>query len=101
MQRRRRHGRGDECDTEHPGPEFAGEQELIGAGDGTYLAWAGLAVLVVFAPAVLVVAAAVGGLLAVWVVFSAVFMGARAVVLLARARGDAWLVLGDRLGSPT
>ena len=67
---------------------------LIGAGDGTYLAWAGLVVLVVFAPVVLVVAGTAGGLLAVWVAFSAVFMGARAVVLLARARGDAWLVLG-------
>ena len=81
------------------GAVFVLDGVLIGAGDGTYLAWAGLAVLVVFAPAVLVVAAAVGGLLAVWVVFSAVFMGARAVVLLARARGDRWLVLGDALGS--
>jgi putative MATE family efflux protein len=67
---------------------------LIGAGDGTYLAWAGLVVLAVFAPVVLVVAATVGGLLMVWVAFSALFMGARAVVLLSRTRGDAWLVLG-------
>jgi putative MATE family efflux protein len=67
---------------------------LIGAGDGAYLAWAGLAVLVVFAPVVLAVAGTVGGLLAVWVVFSALFMGARAIVLLARERADAWLVLG-------
>jgi hypothetical protein len=73
---------------------------LIGAGDGTYLAWAGLAVLLAFAPVVLAVAGTVGGLLAVWVAFSVVFMGARAVVLVARARGDAWLVLGDQpLGS--
>jgi putative MATE family efflux protein len=68
---------------------------LIGAGDGTYLAWAGLGVLLAFAPVVLAVAGTVGGLLAVWVAFSTVFMGARAGVLLARARGDAWLVLGD------
>ncbi|GAB3255454.1 MATE family efflux transporter [Nocardioides dilutus] len=81
------------------GVVFVLDGVLIGAGDGTYLAWAGLAVLVVFAPVVLVVAGTAGGLLAVWVVFSAVFMGARAVVLLARARGEAWLVLGDPLGS--
>ena len=29
-----------------------------------------------------------------WVVFTVVFMGARLVVLLHRARGDAWLVTG-------
>ena len=74
---------------------------LIGAGDGTYLAWAGLVVLVVFTPVVLVVAASVGGLLAVWVVFTTVFMGARAVVLLLRERGDGWLVLGVPGERPT
>lgn len=74
---------------------------LIGAGDGAYLAWAGLAVLVVFAPVVLAVASSVGGLLAVWLVFSGLFMGARAVVLLARERGDAWLVLGAPRPRPT
>ncbi|MBJ7357870.1 MATE family efflux transporter [Nocardioides sp.] len=77
------------------GVVFVLDGVLIGAGDGTYLAWAGLAVLVVFAPVVLAVAGTTGGLLAVWVVFSAVFMGARAIVLLTRARGDAWLVLGS------
>lgn len=76
------------------GVVFVLDGVLIGAGDGTYLAWAGLVVLLVFAPVVLVVAGTAGGLLAVWVAFSAVFMGARAVVLLARARGDVWLVLG-------
>ena len=34
------------------------------------------------------------GLVGVWVAFCAVFMGARLVVLLHRARGDAWLVTG-------
>ncbi len=34
------------------------------------------------------------GLVAVWVSFVVVFMGARLVVLLHRARGDAWLVTG-------
>ncbi len=69
---------------------------LIGAGDGSYLAWAGLVVLLVYAPVVLVAATLVTshGLLWVWVSFSAVFMGARGVVLLHRERGDRWLVLG-------
>jgi putative MATE family efflux protein len=77
------------------GVVFVLDGVLIGAGDGTYLAWAGLGVLVVFAPVVLALASGGGSLLAVWVSFSALFMGARAVVLLARARGDSWLVLGD------
>ena len=37
------------------------------------------------------------GLVAVWVAFSVVFMGARLVVLVHRARGDAWLVTGTRV----
>ena len=67
---------------------------LIGAGDGTYLAWAGLAVLAVYTPVVLLVGALGGGVVLVWVAFSAVFMGARFVVLVLRARGDAWMVTG-------
>lgn len=78
------------------GVVFVLDGVLIGAGDGTYLAWAGLLVLAVFAPVVLLVAWSVGGLVWVWVVFSGVFMGARAVVLLARERGDRWLVTGLR-----
>ncbi|MFN8195971.1 MAG: MATE family efflux transporter [Nocardioidaceae bacterium] len=80
------------------GVVFVLDGVLIGAGDGTYLAWAGLVVLLVYAPVVLLVAGLVGahGLLWVWVVFSALFMGARAVVLLRRERGDGWLVLGAR-----
>ncbi|HQR28585.1 MAG TPA: MATE family efflux transporter, partial [Nocardioides sp.] len=69
---------------------------LIGAGDGTYLAWAGLAVLAVYAPAVLVVAATLGSLTGIWATFCVVFMGARAAVLLRRERGEAWLVTGVR-----
>ncbi len=76
------------------GVVFVLDGVLIGAGDGSYLAWAGLLVLGVFAPAVLAVAWVVGGLTWVWVVFSAVFMGARAVLLLGRERRDGWLVTG-------
>ena len=67
---------------------------LIGAGDGTYLARAGVAVLAVYAPVVLAVGALGGGVVLVWVSLSAVLMGARFVVLLHRARGDAWLRTG-------
>jgi MATE family, multidrug efflux pump len=78
------------------GVVFVLDGVLIGAGDGTYLAWAGLLVLAVFAPVVLAVAATIGGLVSVWIVLSAVFMGARAVVLLVRERGERWLVTGLR-----
>jgi putative MATE family efflux protein len=69
---------------------------LIGAGDGAYLARGGLVTLVVYAPVALVVAWLSGGLVAVWVAFAGLFMGARLVVLVHRARGDAWLVTGTR-----
>jgi Na+-driven multidrug efflux pump len=64
---------------------------LIGAGDGRYLAYGGLLTLVAYAPVVLLLH---GSLVAVWIAFSAVFMGARLVVLVHRARRDAWLVTG-------
>ena len=50
----------------------------------------------VYAPLVLAAASVAGGLVAVWVVFSTVFLGARLVVLARRALGDAWLVTGVR-----
>ena len=67
---------------------------LIGAGDGAYLAWAGLVVLAAYAPAALWAATLPHGLVAVWVAMGVVFMGARAVALSWRARGDRWLVTG-------
>jgi MATE family, multidrug efflux pump len=76
------------------GVVFVLDGVLIGAGDGAYLAWAGLLVLVVYAPVVLVAAAVTGGLVVVWVVFSTLFLGARLVVLARRALGDEWLVTG-------
>jgi len=69
---------------------------LIGAGDGTYLAKAGALVLAVYAPVVLAVAAVAPGLVWIWLTFTVVLMGARAVVLVRRERGDAWLVTGVR-----
>ena len=76
------------------GVVFVLDGVLIGAGDGRYLAWAGLAVLVVYTPAAFAAAYVTGGLVAVWVAFAAVFMGARFVVLTRRARGDRWMVTG-------
>jgi putative MATE family efflux protein len=76
------------------GVVFVLDGVLIGAGDGRYLAAAGLVVLVVYAPVVLLLATSVGGLVAVWAAFAAVFMGARLVVLLRRQRLDAWMVTG-------
>lgn len=80
------------------GVVFVLDGVLIGAGDGTYLAWGGLVTLVVYAPLALAAAMLGGGLLAVWVSFAAVFMGTRLLVLLRRARGSAWLVTGAALG---
>jgi len=71
---------------------------LIGAGDGRYLAAAGLWTLLAFLPlAGLVLAAPVtgtAGLVWLWTAFAGGFMLARAVTLALRERGDAWLVLG-------
>jgi Na+-driven multidrug efflux pump len=67
---------------------------LIGAGDGRYLAWVGLLVLVVFAPAAWLAVAVGGTLVWLWVAFGAAFMGGRGVVLLARAATDHWMRLG-------
>jgi putative MATE family efflux protein len=71
---------------------------LIGAGDGRYLAVAGVVTLAAYLPLVaLVLVAAPGGaagLVWLWVAFGGGFMLARAVTLGLRARGDAWLVTG-------
>lgn len=78
------------------GVVFVLDGVLIGAGDGVYLAWAGLLVLVVYAPVVLLAALSPPGLLAVWVAMVTVFMGMRGLVLLHRQRSGAWLVPGLR-----
>ena len=76
------------------GMVFVLDGVLIGAGDGAYLAWAGLVVLAAYAPAALWAATLPHGLVAVWVAMTLVFMGARGVLLSWRARGDRWLVTG-------
>jgi len=80
------------------GVVFVLDGVLIGAGDGRYLAWAGLLVLGVFAPlAALAVATppALGPPLAwLWLAFGIGFIGSRLAVLLRRSRGDTWMVTG-------
>jgi Na+-driven multidrug efflux pump len=69
---------------------------LIGAGDGKYLAWTGMAAVAVYLPfAVWVWAAApdgATGLLWLWIAYTAVYLVARAVFQGVRYRGDGWLV---------
>ena len=81
------------------GVVFVLDGVLIGAGDGTYLAWGGLVTLAVYAPLALAAATLGFGLVGVWVALSAVFMGARLVVLVRRARGTSWLRTGATLGA--
>ena len=75
------------------GVVFVLDGVLIGAGDFRFLAWAGSVPLLAFAPAALAVRAADAGLGWLWVALG-VFMAARLVVLGARSRGDAWIVVG-------
>jgi putative MATE family efflux protein len=75
------------------GVVFVLDGVLIGAGDGVYLAWAGVATLIVFAPLALAVLAFGLGLVWLWWAFGA-FMLARMATLLARERSSAWLVTG-------
>jgi Na+-driven multidrug efflux pump len=75
---------------------------LIGAGDARYLALAGLVNLAIYAPALILVAwltetgrvAGTPALLALWAGFGLVYIGARALTLGLRARGDRWIVTG-------
>ena len=75
------------------GAVFALDGVLIGAGDGRYLAWAGVLTLAAFLPLAMLVLGTDGGLVALWWAFGA-FMLARLVTLVVRQRGTAWLVTG-------
>ena len=66
---------------------------LIGAGDGAYLAKAGLVVLAAYAPLVLAVGWADAGFTWLWVAYGG-FIAARLATLWLRQRSDAWMVLG-------
>jgi putative MATE family efflux protein len=80
------------------GVVFVLDGVLIGAGDGRYLAIGGTVVTAAFVPLALLAAAlaptATSGLVWLWVVLGAVFIGGRAVLLVHRARGTEWMVTG-------
>ncbi|WP_144790220.1 MATE family efflux transporter [Kocuria palustris] len=69
---------------------------LIGAGDARYLALAGVVNLVVYLPLLGALAASgaggTAGLMLLWAAYAFGYMGARAVTLGVRARGDRWLL---------
>jgi putative MATE family efflux protein len=72
------------------GVVFALDGVLIGAGDGRYLAVAGLLTLAAYLPLAWLVLATDAGLVALWWAFGA-FMVARLVTLLWRERSERWL----------
>ena len=71
---------------------------LIGAGDGRFLAWAGVVTLAVYAPLAVAVRSLAPdggpGLAWAWLAYAGAFMGARALTTGLRARGSAWMTLG-------
>jgi putative MATE family efflux protein len=75
------------------GVVFVLDGVLIGAGDGRYLAWAGLWTLLAFAPLAGLVLLVGGGLPGLWWALGG-FLLARLVTLVRRARGDGWIVTG-------
>ncbi|WP_111837354.1 MATE family efflux transporter [Actinomyces bovis] len=77
------------------GAVFLFDGVLMGAGDGRYLAGAGVVTLLPYLPAVVAVAhgwpaGGQAGLLWLWAAFVWLFMGARAVSTGLRARSEAW-----------
>jgi putative MATE family efflux protein len=75
------------------GVVFVLDGVLIGAGDQRYLAVAGVISLAVFLPAAWLVHAQHRGLVALWLAYS-LWLVARFVTLVLRARGSGWLVTG-------
>jgi Na+-driven multidrug efflux pump len=78
------------------GVVFTLDGVLMGAGDGTFLAVAGVLTLLAFLPLAALVLATDAGLVALWWAFGG-FLVARLVTLLWRERTDAWLVTGAAL----
>ncbi|MDK1346230.1 MATE family efflux transporter [Streptomyces sp. 378] len=66
---------------------------LMGAGDGSYLAWAMLLTLAVFTPVALLVPVLGGGLTALWATMT-LMMTVRMLTLWLRARSGRWIVTG-------
>jgi len=75
------------------GVVFVLDGVLIGAGDGPYLAVAGIIALVLFVPLALSVQWFGGGIVALWWAFGG-YMLLRFLTLTVRERSDKWLVTG-------
>jgi putative MATE family efflux protein len=75
------------------GVVFVLDGVLIGAGDGPYLAVAGVIALVLYTPLALAVLWFGGGVVALWWAFGG-YMLLRLATLLVRERRDEWLVTG-------
>ncbi len=75
------------------GVVFVLDGVLIGAGDGRYLAWAGLVTLLVYLPLALAVWVTGAGLGWLWAAYAG-FIVARMLTLVRRERGAAWLIPG-------
>ncbi|MDN5770793.1 MAG: MATE family efflux transporter [Microlunatus sp.] len=70
---------------------------LIGAGDGRYLALAGMISLAAYVPLALTVRSLDAGLVWLWGAYGA-FMLARMLTLVGRARTDRWIRTGSAVG---
>jgi putative MATE family efflux protein len=75
------------------GPVFLYDGVLIGAGDGRYLAVAATLTTIIFLPAAWAVLTFDAGLVGLWLALG-VFLLTRLAFLVARVRGDRWLVPG-------
>lgn len=82
------------CCTPIAGVVFVLDGVLIGAGDGRYLAVAGLIAMIAYLPLAILVHRAGAGLLMLWVAYG-VFMLARMITLVVRARGTRWMRTGS------
>jgi putative MATE family efflux protein len=76
------------------GPVFVLDGILIGAGDGRYLAWTGLATMSAYLAAAFLSYKLDGGLVGLWWA-TGVFMAARLIALGLRIRTTRWLVTGS------
>jgi putative MATE family efflux protein len=82
------------CCTPIAGVVFVLDGVLIGAGDGRYLALAGLIAMACYVPLALVVHFTGAGLIWLWIAYS-IFILARMVTLVVRARGTRWMRTGS------
>lgn len=86
------------CITPIGGIVFVLDGVLIGAGDGRYLALAGLISMAAYVPLALLVHSLGAGLVWLWVAYGG-FILARMITLVVRARGTAWMRTGaDTVG---